>query len=305
MAGAELKRVTESDAEFMFGTNAVPIRLFLRSVTPVADEVKLKVGKRETGEYGNDDAIDGLHARAVDPANVGMVDVTLPAEGGGFRTWGVKGTDTIHTLGVNVDGFQKNLRYARMAGQGVEDDGDPVEVRYGDEIRRLETSILRPNQKTQRVTTWNLIDPDSVRNVPDIPDLQEQLENRGHVPGTRSFKDAINALGNSGDRTTVTTDDNNEDGFMLITKTGDPGELVDSDFVRYQEGYEGPASGQSSIFSWDFLRDMAVALHRAKMDKVVLQWGDEFPLAIRFFNEDYGIRGTYLLAPRINKDDDG
>lgn len=292
------------DPAFKFSAHAVPLRLFFRVPSVLVDEAKVTVGERETAEWSNDDVVDGLHIRAVDPANVAFVDVTLPAKGGAFGTWDVDGAG--YTLGVNLDRQQKNLNFARMSGSGVDEHGDPVSIRYGDDLRRLETVITRSSQATQRVTLNNLIDPDSIRQEPDIPGLT--LRNVGHPESAKALKDAVGQLKSTADHVAVRSDPENDAGFQFHAE----GDTVD-DTVRFLNGYEQDYGGdglkekirgQSSLFSMDYLRSIAKGLKRSRMDKVTIRWGDEFPAVFQFFNEEYGIRGAYMVAPRIQTDED-
>lgn len=301
-----LDRVT--DPAFQFNTRATPIRLFFRVVDVLVDEAKVKVGKAPTAEWNKSKELDGIHVSAVDPANVAMVSVTMPKDGGGFDKWDVPlDNQPYHVLGVNNSTMFKNLKYGRMAGKGVDGDGDPIAVRYGDDLRRLETVITRPNQRSQRVTAWNLIDPDSIRQEPDVPDLSGRLNNVGHFESTRALKDAVGELSSHSDHVRVRADPD-ADGAFQFHADGDG--LFRSDFVRFTDGHEvvdgdtDEARAESSLFSMDYLKDMAKALHAAKMDKVVVRWGDEYPAIFQFFNEDYGIRGVFMLAPRVQTDED-
>lgn len=302
-----LDRVT--DPAFQFNTRAKPIRLFFRTVDTLVDEAKVSVGKRETAEWDNDAEVDGLHVTAVDPESVGMVSVTMPKGGGGFDKWDVPlDTQPYFVLGADTSTMLKNLKYARMKGAGVADDGDPIAVRYGETLRRLETVITRPNQRSQRVTAWNLIDPDSIRQEPDIPDLTNALNNVGHFESTRALKDAVAELSSHSDHVRVRADPDADGAFQFHTETEGP---FKSDFVRFTDGHEvkgdtdeDGARAESSLFSVEYLKEITRGLHAAKMDKVVVRWGDEYPAIFQFFNEQYGIRGVFMLAPRIQTEDD-
>lgn len=302
-----LDRVT--DPAFQFNTRATPIRLFFRVVDVLVDEAKVKVGAAPTAEWNKSKDVDGIHVKAVDPANVAMVNVTMPKSAGGFDKWEVPlDNQPYHVLGVNNATMFKNLKYGRMAGKGVDSDGDPIAVRYGDGLRRLETVITRPNQRSQRVTAWNLIDPDSIRQEPDIPDLSSKLNNVGHFESTRALKDAVGELSSHSDHVRVRADPDANGAFQFHA---DGDGFFRSDFVRFTDGHEvedgadgDAARAESSLFSMDYLKDIAKALHAAKMDKVVVRWGDEYPAIFQFFNEEYGIRGVFMLAPRIQSDED-
>lgn len=299
-----LDRITDPD--FQFNTNATPLRLFMRTLDPLVDEAKIRVGKCETAEWGRNAEVDGVHVRAVDPANVAMLDVTMPAEGGGFEKWDLpEAAYPYTTLGVRTGTLHKHLKFARMSGRGVDGDGDPVVVKYDEHLRRIETAVTRPSQRTQRVTAWNLIDPDSIRQEPDIPDLSDSLNHVGHVESTDALNDAVKGLNRTDDHVAVRQDPENPDAWQFHADGEGP---VSSDFVRFNDGHESDGDavegGESSLFSMDYLRDFTRALANAKMDKVTIRWGDESPAVFQFMHEDYGIRGIYMLAPRIRSEDD-
>jgi hypothetical protein len=294
---AELSRVEEPDARL--NSTAVPLRLFLRLLTPVDSEARLTVGEAETAEYGSTETVNGIHCTMVDPANVFMVTATLPAESGAFGGFQASG----QTLGVNLERLQSTLEFGRMAGSGVDDDGDPVELRYDDGHRRLETVVTRPNQRLQRVTSQSLLDPDSIRQEPDIPSLK--LGHRGHPESTRALKDAVAELDHHGTPVTVRSDPD-KDAYWRVESDGDR-EIINSDFVRFSGGHESDGGGaaESSMFSPEYLRKITRALHRARVDKVTVHWGDSFPSVWAFQDQDYGIRGMFMVAPRVNEEDTG
>lgn len=290
------------DPTLQIKSHAVPLRLYLRLVTALVSEARVWVGTRESAEYTSDEDLVGLHTSVVEPANVAQLAVSMPNGGGAMASWDVPESPDYHTLALDAESFQSTLGYARMAGQGVDDDGDSVVVRYDDDNgRRLETAITRADQRTQRVTLTNLLNPDAVRQSPDRMALS--LPNTGHFESSGALRDAVAELRGTGDHVRVRSDPRATNGFQFGTDAvGD--EHLSSDMVRFSTGYEGEADEAVSLVSLDYLADVATAIHEARMDKVAVHWGDEFPLVFEFFDEDYGIRGHYIIAPRIQTDDD-
>jgi hypothetical protein len=288
-----LNRVT--DPAFEMNSTAVPLRLFFRAIDPIVDEARVTVGARETAEWDNTDTVDGIHVTAVDPHNVAMVDVSLPAKGGGFGTFD---TGEPHTLGVNVGTMLTTLGFARMSGKGVDDDGDPVAFRYDADLMRLDTTMTRSSHQTQRVRLLNTLPPDSIREEPDLPALN--LPNKGLPDGPRAFKDAVKGLEATSDTVRVRADPNVDHAFQIHSE----GEgAVDGDSVRFLNSYEGNDEQESSSFSTSYLKAIAKGLKTAHVDKIVVRWGDDLPAVFEFYEETYGIRGQYMVSPRVHAED--
>ncbi|OYR80837.1 DNA polymerase sliding clamp, partial [Halorubrum distributum] len=111
----------------------------LDSVSVLVDECKIRLNEEE------------LSIRAVDPANVGMVDLTL--EAAAFESYEADGG----VIGVNL------ARLEDIAGMA--NSGDLIHLELDEETRKLHIEIDGLSY------TLALIDPDSIRQEPDIPDL--------------------------------------------------------------------------------------------------------------------------------------
>jgi DNA polymerase sliding clamp subunit (PCNA homolog) len=111
----------------------------LDSVSVLVDECKIRLNDEE------------LSIRAVDPANVGMVDLTL--EAAAFESYEADGG----VIGVNL------ARLEDIAGMA--NSGDLIHLELNEETRKLHIEIDGLSY------TLALIDPDSIRQEPDIPDL--------------------------------------------------------------------------------------------------------------------------------------
>jgi proliferating cell nuclear antigen len=273
-----LEPETDEDAAVNVLTHGDPLRSFLELPTALVDEAKARFGP------------DGLHIRAVDPANVGMVDVTAHATG--FERYQFDG-DSDRVIGLNVDRTRKVAGWARKRGG----DGDPVGVDVLADPDRMRVDITRPDQELKRISEWHGIDPGSIRQEPEIPELD--LPCRA-TPNVRGFYEAISALKDDGhDHVKVT-----RDGTTLVVR-GHGNGVGDDEFFFPNSAWHIDDEDQapSSLFSLDYLRDMATALKRSKADRVTLSWGQEHPMILAFEHEEWGFDGMFLLAPRIGSDD--
>lgn len=95
---------------------------------------------------------DGVQTRVVDPANIYMTDLSLDA--GAFESVG----DGSFPAGINIERFRNVIARA--------EDDDVVSLAYDQESRKL-----RVRYGGRVDNTMALIDPDSIRNEPDLPDL--------------------------------------------------------------------------------------------------------------------------------------
>jgi proliferating cell nuclear antigen len=213
---------------------------------------------------------DGLEIRAVDPANVGMVDLSLSAEA--FESYEADGG----LIGVNL------VRLQDIAGMA--DSDQLVHLELDEETRKLHISIDGLEY------TLALIDPESIREEPDLPDLD--------LPATiviegRDIDRAVTAADMVSDHIELGVDESKD--VFYVAAEGD------TDDVHLELGSEdlidivvGPAS---SLFSLDYLKDMNKAI--PKDAEVTMELGDEFPVKMHFDIAEGEGSVTYMLAPRI------
>jgi len=238
--------------------SADTLQATLDSVGVLVDECKIHL---------ND---DGLVIRAVDPANVGMVDLTLDAEA--FESYEADGG----LIGVNL------VRLQDIAGMADAD--QLVHLELDEETRKLHISIDGLEY------TLALIDPDSIREEPDLPDLD--------LPATvviegRDIDRAVTAADMVSDHIELGVDD--EEGVFYVRAEGD------TDDVHLELGTDdlidlvaGPAS---SLFSLDYLKDMDKAIPADA--EVTMELGEEFPVKLHFDIAEGQGQVTFMLAPRI------
>ncbi|KTG08161.1 DNA polymerase [Haloprofundus marisrubri] len=241
--------------------SASTLRDALDSVSVLVDECKIRLNE------------DELAIRAVDPANVGMVDLTLDAAA--FESYEADGG----VIGVNLS------RLEDIAGMA--NTGDLVHLELDEETRKLHIQIEGLSY------TLALIDPDSIRQEPDIPDLD--LPATIVVEGTHLDR-GIKAADMVSDHIGLRVDEADE--TFHIEAEGDTDD-VDLELGR-DDLIDLSAGPADSLFSLDYLKDMNKAIPSDA--EVTVELGEEFPVKLHYeFGEGMG-HVTYMLAPRIQSD---
>ena len=241
--------------------SAGTLRDALDSVSVLVDECKIRLEE------------DELAIKAVDPANVGMVDLSLDAEA--FESYEADGG----VIGVNLS------RLEDIAGMA--DAGQLVQLELDEETRKLHVRI------DGLEGTLALIDPESIRKEPDIPDLD--------LPATivvegRDIDRAVKAADMVSDHIALGVDPDEE--VFYVDAEGDTDdvhlELTREDLIDLVAGEA------RSLFSLDYLKDMNKAI--PKDAEVEIELGQEFPVKLHFDIAEAKGQVTYMLAPRIQSD---
>jgi len=216
---------------------------------------------------------EGLSIRAVDPANVGMVDLELDAAA--FESYEADGG----LIGVDLSRLQDIA--------GMADSGQLVELELDEETRKLHIQIDGLEY------TLALIDPDSIRQEPDIPDLD--LDAEIVIEGTDIGR-AVTAADMVSDHIALGVDPDDE--LFYVDAEGDTDdvhlELGAGDLIGLQPG------DAHSLFSLDYLGDIESAIPGDA--EVTMELGEEFPVKLHFEIAEGLGRVTYMLAPRIQSD---
>lgn len=216
---------------------------------------------------------DSLKILAVDPANVAMVDLELDSTA--FETY--NGTD--QTVGISVE------RFSDIAGMAESGQLMQLELQ---EDRRLHVSMGGLSYNVA------LIDPESVRAEPDIPDLD--LESRVTFEG-RDIDRGVKAADMVSDRIRLSTDRDEE--LFRISAEGDTDD-VELELDRENDLIDMQAGNANSLFSLDYLKDIVKPLDATAA--VTADLGQEFPAKFHFEYAEGGGTVTYMLAPRIQSD---
>lgn len=236
---------------------------FIQSANALVNEAKLRADE------------DGLRITAVDSANVGMVDSDLsPAAFDDYNIGAATGV-----IGLDLEQFEDII----SIGNG----DDMLEVSYNSETRKLDINV--GNVEYNMAT----IDPASIREEPDIP----ELDLPGHIAcDWNVIRPAITACDMVAD--TVTFEIESE-GSLIVRARGDNdnvrrvfvSELTDADIT----------DDSHSIFSVQYMHTIGKGLKKCH-DEVTLELGDAFPMKIHgsFANDEGNV--TYMVAPRIESD---
>jgi len=241
--------------------SADTLRTTLDSVSVLVDECKIHLEE------------EGLEIRAVDPANVGMVDLELSASA--FESYETDGG----VIGVNLS------RLEDIAGMADAD--QLVHLELDEETRKLHIAIDGLEY------TLALIDPDSIRQEPDLPDLDLAAE---IVIEGRDIDRAVTAADMVSDHIALGVDDADE--YFYVDAEGDTDdvhlELTREDLIDLTAGTA------HSLFSLDYLKDMNKAI--PKDAEVRMELGEEFPVKMHFDIAEGEGQVTFMLAPRIQSE---
>lgn len=261
-SGFEKASEYEPEREETFRIKASPFSTWLDYVN-VVDEAKVHLDR------------DGLEIRAVDPANVGMVDAELDESA--FASYTV---DHDSLIGVNLVRLTSIINGADAHQQ--------ITVTYDSTTANL---II---QYGGHEFTVSLIDPVSIREEPDVPELDLSVE---ATVETEEFQDAMKFSDEVSDHVEIRTDHDE----MIVYAEGDTDDYKDTieDGDDEIEIERANAEKDSSLFSLEYMKDM---VDRFECDEIEVQHGSEFPIKMRgTISEDDRTVGNalYMLAPRI------
>ena len=287
-------RALDNDPEFAGIIETEVLDMRLRHLVKTVDEFRLRVTE------------DGLGVRAVDPGNVGMVQVVLSTEH--FDMYRV---EQAGTTGVSVDTLRSYLKSMDTDRATMKIEPDARELRLSDMDSRVHAG-------------GKLIDPDSMRREPDLPaldlpvsltikdiqvvcDFFGKLDNSDHV----RFQASENGLSLLAERDTddisltLWSDEvlGANEGDVVVDRTSYNGDPVRSDVpTTVQELHAEATIDAESLFSAEYLRGFFSKLLKRHTRGVSyeLQLGTEFPMYLDRETEFDGDEMRLMLAPRID-----
>jgi proliferating cell nuclear antigen len=233
----------------------------LDSVSVLVDECKIRLEE------------DGLTIRAMDPANVGMVNLDLDVSA--FESYETDGG----MIGVDL------TRLEDIASMANAD--DLIHLELDEETRKLQIQIDGLEY------TLALIDPDSIRQEPDLPDLD--------LPATviiegRDIDRAVKAADMVSDHIALGVDPDDE--YFYVDAEGDTDdvhfELDPDDLIDLTVG------DAHSLYSLDYLKEMNKAI--SSDAEVSVDLGEEFPVKLNLDIAEGQGEVTFILAPRLQGD---
>lgn len=264
---SNLGEVSSKPDHFSAWIESGTLKDFFSDIGTLVDECKLHVGN------------GGIAVRSVDPANVGMIEAQLAPE-----CFDELKSDR-GVLGVNIGRVTDVL--------GLADGRNTlVNIVYDAEQRKLN---FKQNGMEYTLATIN---PDSIRQEPDIPDLE--LGNHAVVPSkevTHGIKAADMVAENAG---LIATE--GEDGpEVQITAEGD------TDTCEYSINGESLQQAQltpddESLFSLDYLKNIRKTFPSS--GTIEIAFADELPMKINIGGDDDDTNKNIeiMLAPRIQSE---
>jgi len=228
----------------------------------------------------------GLHVSLVDPANVGMIETTLYADA--FESYSLDASDEYLT-GVDLKGLASAASIARKGATTA----DRLSVNFNGEDRAtLETEREYGSTTVERGETAALLNPDTIRTEPDIPDLETTI--RGEVESL-PFRDVLDDVSEHAYFETEGDD-------LIVSEERDTSATA----ARFCDVVtESPDDAGPTVYSIDYLSDMVSAIRSAKAESVRFEYAEEYPIKLHFERvEDETVLydGTFMLAPRLMSD---
>lgn len=228
-------------------------------VSTLVDEVKFNVGK------------DAVVVKAVDPAHVAMVDLSLDRSA--FDAY--KADDG--EIGVDMDKMKEILRLAKS--------GDVISMAHDEDKNRLVVSVGNTTRRMALVDTAGMSDP----KVPSL-NLPAKLTIR-----TDELRQGIRASESISDHIALKASNS---GFEIVSE----GDTDNVSHVVPKELLEDLQVKDSvrSLFPLDYFSNMVKSIGTATT--VTLSLGSDYPVKMEF--KIAGGKGEvrYLLAPRIESE---
>lgn len=228
-------------------------------IATLVDEAKFTAGK------------DGLVVKAVDPAHVAMVDLTL--DRAAFEAY--KADDV--ELGLDMDKMKEVLKLSRA--------GEVLAIAHEEDKNRLVIHVGNITRRMSLVDTAGMSDP----KVPNL-NLPAKIkvrtdELRQGIRASESVSDHIALIANPDGFEIVSEGDTDSANLKLPKDMLD--ELVCKEKVR-------------SLFPLDYFSNMIKAIGSAPT--VTMYMGNDYPVKLEFDISGGKGQVKYLLAPRIESD---
>ena len=214
---------------------------------------------------------EGFHSRAVDPANVAMVIVEVPADS--FEAYTVDAEEE-EVIGVDVNrinDISKTIKSKELVEIKVKD--SEMVVKFGS----VQYSV-------------QLIDPSAIRKEPKVPSLELPAK---IVMDAGEFRKVINAADKISDHVVFRSDDT---GFYIEAE----GDVDRIEFhMSEAELIEFNKTVARSMFSVEYLKEFVKVAGSG--DLLTIYLGTNYPVRLVFDVCDGKAKVEYILAPRIEE----
>lgn len=228
----------------------------------LVDEAVLQIGK------------DGITTSVVEPGNVCGYP-TLRLGSAAFEST----PSGSFALGINLERLQDTIKRA--------DSGTPVSLGFNPETRKLRVQYDRVD------ASLACIDPDSIRDQPDSPDLELPNHFSINVGDLEAAAEQVDIVAERFDIDVVPGE-----GVTFVGK----GDVDDQKYhVPTADLQQSDLGGDTfAMFSMEFINSLFGAIPSG-VDTIAVHVGDEFPLLIDYEYAGGDGRVEGMLAPRIGK----
>ncbi len=228
-------------------------------VSTLVDEAKFNVGK------------DSITIKAVDPAHVAMVDLSL--DRGAFESFKADETE----LGIDMDKMKEILRLGKA--------GEAISITHDEDKNRLIVAIGNTTRRMALVDTAGMSDP----KVPSL-NLPAKV-----VVRADELRQAIRASESVSDHIALKA---SPEGFEIVSEgdTDTVSHMVPKDMLEELQAKEAVRS----LFPLDYFSNMVKAISSAPT--VGLYLGTDYPVKMEFKIAAGKGEVKFLLAPRIESD---
>ncbi len=235
------------------------LKELLAVIQTLVDEAKFNISK------------DGIKIKAVDPAHVAMVEMSLDA--GAFEKFEADESE----LGIDIEKLSDVLKLAKA--------GDVVSMDLDEQKNRM---VFRVDNITRRMS---LVETAGM-SEPKVPNLS--------LPSTirlkaRELSMGIKASESVSDHISLTA---TPEGFELVSE-GDT-DSVNLHLSKEQLEELDCSEETRSLFSLDYFSNMVKSIDNDAV--VTLNLGTDYPVKLEFDFADGNGKVRYLLAPRIESD---
>ena len=231
-------------------------------VSTLIDEVKLTVEP------------EGISLKAMDPARVAMVEVTLNDKA--FESYSADETE----IGLDLDRVKSVLKLASS--------GDVISMEQDEDHGRLVFKVGNITRRMHMVDTSRM-------NDPKFPQLS--LSSQINIP-VEELQQGIRASDTISDHIALTV---SEKGFELSCEgdTDSASLMVSKDKLESLELPEG-SDMFKSMFPLDYFSNLVRAIPSGTI--VSIELDSDYPIKMNFEFADGNGKVSYLLAPRIESD---
>jgi len=245
---------------FQAKARADTLKEVVNVVSTLVDEAKFSI------------SAEGLTLRAVDPAHIAMVDLTLGKDA--FEEFKADEAE----IGLDIDKLSQFLKLARA--------DDIVDMKHDEEKRRLNIVVGDVTRRMSLIDTTGMSDP-------KVPNLE--------LPAKLSVKvdDLVQGI-----RASETVSDHialvaSPDAFEM-TCEGDMDQVNWKKAKKDMESLETPSSVRS-LFPLEYFSNMLRAVPTG--NPVTMYLGNDYPVRVEFKIASGKGEVRYLLAPRIESGD--